>query len=192
MATQRYSVTPQPIETLLAFVKSGEIAIPELQRPFVWEATKVRNLLDSLYRGYPVGYLIVWRNPTVRLKDGRPFRQAHPHRRPAAGNGAHGGVAGPGGPDQGLRIRPHPHRLQCSGGEVRGLQPTFRRTARGSRMSPSCSRRMHDCCKSRGTMRQPIPASTRTRCSARWRSYARSSTTMSVSSNSPKTSISRR
>ena len=51
-------------------MKSGEIAIPEIQRPFVWEATKVRNLLDSLYRGYPVGYLIAWRNPTVRLKDG--------------------------------------------------------------------------------------------------------------------------
>jgi hypothetical protein len=70
MSTQRYSVTPHPIETLLTWVKSGEIAIPEIQRPFVWEATKVRNLLDSLYQGYPVGYLIVWRNPTVKLKDG--------------------------------------------------------------------------------------------------------------------------
>ncbi|MBL3677214.1 MAG: DUF262 domain-containing protein [Alphaproteobacteria bacterium] len=72
MATQRYSVTPHPIETLLTWVKSGEIAIPEIQRPFVWEATKVRNLLDSLYQGYPVGYLISWRNPTVKLKDGSP------------------------------------------------------------------------------------------------------------------------
>jgi hypothetical protein len=70
MATQRYSVTPHPIETLLTWVKSGEIAIPEIQRPFVWDATKVRNLLDSLYQGYPVGYLIAWRNPTVKLKDG--------------------------------------------------------------------------------------------------------------------------
>lgn len=70
MATQRHTVTPHPIETLLAWVKSGEIAIPEIQRPFVWEATKVRNLLDSLYRGYPVGYLIAWKNPTVKLKDG--------------------------------------------------------------------------------------------------------------------------
>lgn len=70
MATQRYSVTPHPIETILTWVKSREIAIPEIQRPFVWEATKVRNLLDSLYRGYPVGYLIAWRNPTVKLKDG--------------------------------------------------------------------------------------------------------------------------
>ena len=72
MSTQRYSVTPHPIETLLTWVKSGEIAIPEIQRPFVWESTKVRNLLDSLYQGYPVGYLIAWRNPTVRLKDGTP------------------------------------------------------------------------------------------------------------------------
>ena len=70
MSTQRYSVTPHPIETLLTWVKSGEIAIPEIQRPFVWEATQVRNLLDSLYQGYPVGYLIAWRNPTVKLKDG--------------------------------------------------------------------------------------------------------------------------
>ncbi len=70
MSTQRYSVTPHPIETLLTWVKSGEIAIPEIQRPFVWEATKVRNLLDSLYQGYPVGYLIAWRNHTVKLKDG--------------------------------------------------------------------------------------------------------------------------
>ena len=70
MATQRYSVTPHPIEALLTWVKSGEIAIPEIQRPFVWDAVKVRNLLDSLYNGYPVGYLISWRNPTVKLKDG--------------------------------------------------------------------------------------------------------------------------
>lgn len=70
MATQRYSVTPHPIETLLTWVKSGEIAIPEIQRPFVWDSTKVRNLIDSLYQGYPVGYLIAWRNPNVRLKDG--------------------------------------------------------------------------------------------------------------------------
>ena len=73
---QRYSVTPHPIETILTWVKSGEIAIPEIQRPFVWEATKVRNLLDSLYEGFPVGYLIAWRNPTVKLKDGTDIDDA--------------------------------------------------------------------------------------------------------------------
>src|SRR5947209_3662896 len=70
MLTQRYSVTPQAVETVLTWVKSGEIAIPEIQRPFVWDSTKVRNLLDSLYEGFPVGYLVAWRNPNVRLKDG--------------------------------------------------------------------------------------------------------------------------
>ncbi|MDD9810117.1 MAG: DUF262 domain-containing protein [Gammaproteobacteria bacterium] len=67
---QLYSVTQYPIEVLLSSVKAGDIAIPEIQRPFVWKATKVRNLLDSLYQGYPVGYLITWRNPTVKLKSG--------------------------------------------------------------------------------------------------------------------------
>jgi hypothetical protein len=60
------------VQTLLTWVSCGEVAIPEIQRPFVWDATKVRNLLDSLYQGYPIGYLIAWRNPTVRLKDGTP------------------------------------------------------------------------------------------------------------------------
>ena len=67
---QKYSVTPHPISTLLAWVQSGEIAIPEIQRPFVWDATKVRNPLDPLYQGFPVGYPISWKNPSVRLKDG--------------------------------------------------------------------------------------------------------------------------
>lgn len=70
MPTQRYSVTPHAVDTLLAWVRSGEIAIPEIQRPFVWSATQVRNLLDSMYQGYPIGYLIAWRNPTIKLKDG--------------------------------------------------------------------------------------------------------------------------
>src|SRR5215217_2420775 len=74
MSTQRYTVTPHPIETLLTWVKSGEIAIPEIQRPFVWEATKVRNLLDSLYQGFPVGYIIEWQNPDIKLKDGTSAR----------------------------------------------------------------------------------------------------------------------
>jgi hypothetical protein len=71
MITQKYSVNQHTIETLLSWVESGEIAIPEIQRPFVWDSTKVRNLLDSLYKGYPVGYLIVWRNPNIRGKDGK-------------------------------------------------------------------------------------------------------------------------
>ncbi len=55
MSAQKYSVNQQLVETLLSWVKSGEIAIPEIQRPFVWTPTKVRNLMDSLYQGFPVG-----------------------------------------------------------------------------------------------------------------------------------------
>lgn len=67
---EKYSVNQQSIETVLSWVKSGEIAIPEIQRPFVWDGAKVRDLMDSLYQGYPVGYVIAWQNPNVRLKDG--------------------------------------------------------------------------------------------------------------------------
>ncbi len=70
MTAPRYQVVPQPIGTILTWVKSKEIAIPEIQRPFVWDASKVRDLLDSLYQGFPIGYLIAWSNPAVRLKDG--------------------------------------------------------------------------------------------------------------------------
>ncbi|MCG7657566.1 GmrSD restriction endonuclease domain-containing protein [Wielerella bovis] len=66
----KYSVHQYSIEILLAWIKSGEIAIPEIQRPFVWNASKVRDLIDSLYHGYPVGFIITWRNPDQRLKDG--------------------------------------------------------------------------------------------------------------------------
>jgi len=68
---QKYSVNQHLTETILAWVKAGEIAIPEIQRPFVWDSTRVRDLIDSLYRGYPIGYLIVWLNPNVRLKNGK-------------------------------------------------------------------------------------------------------------------------
>lgn len=71
MKTQKYSVNQHLIQTILSWVKSNEIAIPEIQRPFVWDAIKVRDLMDSLYQGYPIGYLIAWRNPDVRLKDGK-------------------------------------------------------------------------------------------------------------------------
>lgn len=70
MKTQKYAVNQHLIETILSWVKSGEVVIPEIQRPFVWDSTKVRDLMDSLYQGYPIGYLIAWRNPNVKLKDG--------------------------------------------------------------------------------------------------------------------------
>ena len=67
---QSYHVQQYKIYQILSDIQKGEIVIPEIQRPFIWDSTKVRNLMDSLYRGYPVGYIIAWKNPNVRLKDG--------------------------------------------------------------------------------------------------------------------------
>ena len=70
MSDLKYSVNHHPISIILSWIKAKEIAIPEIQRPFVWSGAKVRDLIDSLYQGYPIGYLIAWRNPSIRLKDG--------------------------------------------------------------------------------------------------------------------------
>ena len=66
----KFEVNNVSVSTLLGYVSGGIIAIPEIQRPFVWDTTKVRDLIDSLYRGYPVGYIITWKSPDVKLKDG--------------------------------------------------------------------------------------------------------------------------
>lgn len=68
--SSKYSVSQKTISNLLALVDGGGIAIPEMQRPFVWKKSKVRDFIDSLYQGFPVGYIITWQNPQVRLKHG--------------------------------------------------------------------------------------------------------------------------
>lgn len=66
----KFEVNNVSVSTLLGYVKDGTIAIPEIQRPFVWDTIQVRDLIDSLYREYPVGYIITWKSPDVKLKDG--------------------------------------------------------------------------------------------------------------------------
>jgi len=70
MEQSNYDVNNVQLSTILNNIENGKIAIPEIQRPFVWRTTKVRNLILSLYRKYPIGYIITWENPSVRLKDG--------------------------------------------------------------------------------------------------------------------------
>lgn len=48
--------------TLMDSIQMGSIGLPDIQRPFVWKNAKVRNLFDSMYRGFPVGYLLLWEN----------------------------------------------------------------------------------------------------------------------------------
>jgi hypothetical protein len=66
----KYQVTQSAVSQLLEDVRRENIAIPELQRPFVWDSVKVRDLMDSLYKGYPVGYLITWQSIGAHLKGG--------------------------------------------------------------------------------------------------------------------------
>jgi hypothetical protein len=50
------------VSKLLEDIEMGIIGLPDIQRPFVWNTTKVRDLFDSMYRGFPVGYLLFWEN----------------------------------------------------------------------------------------------------------------------------------
>ena len=60
-----------PISTLVDMYKRGELRLPEIQRQYVWRATRVRDLLDSLYRGYPSGSILMWEtDEAVPTRDG--------------------------------------------------------------------------------------------------------------------------
>ncbi|GAB4429193.1 MAG: DUF262 domain-containing protein [Turneriella sp.] len=50
------------LNNLLSYVETGDIGLPDIQRPFVWTNAKIRDLLDSMYKGFPVGYLLFWEN----------------------------------------------------------------------------------------------------------------------------------
>lgn len=60
MATTMFKDTTHTVFGLIEDIKSGEVALPDIQRPFVWSASKVRELIDSMYKGFPVGYLLFW------------------------------------------------------------------------------------------------------------------------------------
>ena len=58
-----YQVQSDSIGHLMGSVRQGTLALPDIQRPFVWKNTKVRDLFDSLFRGFPFGYILTWRSP---------------------------------------------------------------------------------------------------------------------------------
>ena len=70
MSNSRYSLHQYSVDILLNWIRTEEIVIPEIQRPFVWSANKVRDFIDSLYHGYPVGYLITWPKSDISLRGG--------------------------------------------------------------------------------------------------------------------------
>ena len=60
MGKELFDNIPSKVEDLLREVELGKIGLPDLQRPFVWPDSKVRDLLDSMLKGYPVGYIMLW------------------------------------------------------------------------------------------------------------------------------------
>lgn len=64
MAKAIYSNTPLALGDLLKDVRNGRIGLPDLQRPFVWKDAKVRDLFDSMIKGFPIGYILLWESPS--------------------------------------------------------------------------------------------------------------------------------
>jgi len=78
-----FSKVDYDTQGLLNQLKMGEIGLPEIQRPFVWSSTQVRDLFDSMYRGYPVGYLLFWSNSQL-LQDAKTIGMKNKqHKTPA-------------------------------------------------------------------------------------------------------------
>lgn len=55
-----FKSTSYPLSKLIDDIEDGDIALPDLQRPFVWKSTQIRDLFDSLFRGYPAGFILLW------------------------------------------------------------------------------------------------------------------------------------
>lgn len=62
MTTTLFKEVSYALSKLINDIEMGEIGLPDIQRPFVWKNAKVRDLFDSMYRGYPVGYFLFWEN----------------------------------------------------------------------------------------------------------------------------------
>lgn len=65
---QIFSNTTLTVNQLIEKIDTGELGLPELQRPFIWKDSKVRDLFDSMMRGYPIGYLMLWECPELEKK----------------------------------------------------------------------------------------------------------------------------
>lgn len=70
MTGEKFNLMQYSVHAILGLIEAEDFVIPEIQRPFVWKRSQVRDLIDSLYNGYPTGYIITWKNPDVKTKDG--------------------------------------------------------------------------------------------------------------------------
>ena len=64
MGKELFKNIPSKVGDLVKDVRNGRIGLPDLQRPFVWKDNKVRELFDSMLKGYPIGYIMLWESPS--------------------------------------------------------------------------------------------------------------------------------
>ena len=64
MGAELFKNIPSKVDDLVRGVRIGRIGLPDLQRPFVWADNKVRDLFDSMMKGYPIGYVMIWESPS--------------------------------------------------------------------------------------------------------------------------------
>ena len=77
MIGEKFTLLQYSVSGILGLIETEQFVIPEIQRPFVWKRSQVRDLIDSLYNGYPTGYIITWKNPDVKTKDGGKSNGKH-------------------------------------------------------------------------------------------------------------------
>lgn len=82
MGKELFDNIPSKIADLLSDVKNGCISLPDFQRPFVWKDNKVRELLDSMMKGYPMGYIMLWASPDDYENPGHIGKNEKVYKRP--------------------------------------------------------------------------------------------------------------
>lgn len=68
MTGEKFTLMQYSVSAILGLIDAEDFVIPEIQRPFVWKRSQVRDLIDSLYNGYPTGYIITWKIPMLRQR----------------------------------------------------------------------------------------------------------------------------
>ena len=127
MADNVYIQVNFTLGMLVQQIALGTIGLPDIQRPFVWPNVKVRDLFDSMYRGYPVGYLLFWQNgqSSNPRAIGTDAKQVTPNLEPRnRGRAAKAYVSlrclqGHSGSTQQLSAGAYPNRIQPLEGQLR-------------------------------------------------------------------------
>ena len=77
MTTSVFKRVDYTLDQLMAGISLGTIGLPDIQRPFIWKAVRVRDLFDSMYQGYPVGHLLLWAHPGAESTKGLGVDDKH-------------------------------------------------------------------------------------------------------------------